>query len=199
MIIALDRLGEYDSPRACQLLSLDVNDLRRRFYGPPASWFQVASERAVPLEYSSSHVCSLLRAVLELCGGRVEPRQHAFDSELTAADNMQLYGRLLDIAGKTEVAFGRFDIKEMHSALVQSKASADGDELSTVQWIDRMKSSLPIGHPDGYLVRYPERQIRSTLISLEYPATGAGGSRERAGKRNTHIFVSCSPYGHAIR
>ena len=49
--------------------------------------------------------------------------------------------------------FGSFDLKEMHDALACSKVYTGVKDLAIVRWIDRMKNSLPIWYPDGYLVR----------------------------------------------
>ena len=141
-----------------------------------AGWLRVASEYAAPLKSSLRHACLLLRAALELCGGRVEPRQHAFDRERTVADNVQLYSYLVSIVGVTDVGFGNLDPKEMYNAFTRSKLSADESEADTVQWIDRIKNSLPVWYPDGYLVGDSEWPAVAVLIAIGYSPAGTQGA-----------------------
>ena len=61
---------------------------------------------------------SLIWALLELSGGRVDLRQHGFAEEYTASNNADLYASVLDITRKKH--FGDFDLEKMLNALSKS-------------------------------------------------------------------------------
>ena len=102
---------------------------------------------------------SLIRAVLELAGGMVDCRQHVLGQEYAISDNFNLYKILVGVSGTNW--FGNFDPKEMSNALLKSKVfndDADIGTLDTVGWSMQMMEFLPIGFPEGYLVRDRERR-----------------------------------------
>ena len=108
---------------------------------------------------AESQTISLIRSLLELSSGLVDCRQHALDREYKFSDNLNLYGSLVGVSGANW--FGNFDPKQMHDALSKSKAFEEDPGIHTVDtraWSMQMMEFLPIGFPEGYLVRCPERE-----------------------------------------
>lgn len=103
-----------------------------------------------------AQITSLVRALLELSGGRVDLRQHGFAEEYTASENADLYASVFDIARTKQ--FGDFDSEEMCNTLSKSPVfsrmaiSAQHLEQRTMKMMD----CLRLGFPKGYLVRSPE-------------------------------------------
>ena len=175
MIIGLSQLGEHESPPVRELLARDVDDVLRPFERPSAGWLQVVSEHAAPLTCSLRHVCSLFRIALELCGGRREPRQHAFDPEPTVADNMQLYSCLVEIEGTADIKAKSFDPESVRSTLARSRLFVGGSESSTIRWIDQIKNSLPIWYSDGHLVSDSTHPVQIALSMIGYSPVSVEG------------------------
>ena len=107
---------------------------------------------------------SLVRALLEFSGGRVEFLQHDFAEEYTASENADLYASVFDIARTKQ--FGDFDAIEMCNTLSKSPVfsgiTIDVQDLK--EWTTKMKASLRLGFPEGYLVRRPKARNISILI-----------------------------------
>jgi len=158
VFLGLNLLGSYDSRLALELLAKDEDDLLQPFWKGRRVLFEAASETEASmkmLEGLELHNISLLRCLLEFSGGRVERRQHALDPEHSISDNANLFGLLIGIAGTNP--FGSFDSKQMHGALSKSEIFAGDPDISTldtVEWSMQLMDFLPIGFPEGYLVRY---------------------------------------------
>ena len=174
MFLGLNLLGNYDSPPALALLTRDQDNLLQSVQNGYRDLSKIASEQATSVkmvECLELQTISLLRGVLELCGGRVECRQHAHDQEYTASENAAIYGSLIGITGTNR--FGNFDLKQMHNALVKSKVFAEDREFSAsnaVEWSMIMMNYLPIGFPEGYLVRYLKHQSNQYLCYQGLPS-----------------------------
>jgi hypothetical protein len=113
-----------------------------------------------------AQITSLVRALLELSGGRMDPLQHGFDDEYTANENADLYASVLGITRTRQ--FGDFDSEEMRimcttlsKSLVFSKLIICEQDLR--EWTTRMIEFLPIGFEKGYLVRYLKGRTDSML------------------------------------
>jgi hypothetical protein len=111
-----------------------------------------------------AQITSLIRALLELSGGRVDLRQHGFAEEYTISDNADLYALILDITRTKQ--FGDFDSEEMRNTL--SKSPVFSGMTIGVQdlekWTNKMMNYLRVSFSKGYLVRYPEGRTSSMLI-----------------------------------
>jgi len=153
-------LEKCDSPLALDLLAKDHDDLLQPFRKDHMDLCEAALENEVPiktLERSKLQTISLVRGLLEFSGGRVDCRQHAFDPEYTASDNLSQCGILIGITGINR--FGNFDSEKMYNALLKSKVFAedpDTSALDTVTWSIHMMNFLPIGFPKRYLVGQSE-------------------------------------------
>jgi len=158
VFLGLNLLGNYDTRVALELLAKDEDDLLQPFQKGHRDLFGAVSESEVPmkmLQGSELHNISLVRCLLEFSGGMVERRQHALDPEYPISDNANLFGLLIGIASTNR--FGSFDSKQMHGALSKSEIFAGDPDISTldtVEWSMQLMDFLPIGFPEGYLVRY---------------------------------------------
>ena len=88
---------------------------------------------------------SLVRALLELSGGRVDLQQHGFAQEYTFRDNAELYASVLDITGKATCE--NYDPEKIYQALSESPVFSD-TTTSTQDLEDRLTkimNFLPIG------------------------------------------------------
>ena len=111
-----------------------------------------------------AQLTSLVRALLELSGGRVDLRQHKYAEEYTASENADLFASLFNITRTRR--FGDFDPEEMCKTL--SKSPVFFEMAISVQDLEerttKMMDSLSVGFRKGYLVRYPEGQMSLMLI-----------------------------------
>ena len=158
MFIGLNSQWNYDSCETLELFAKDQADLLQPFQQCHTDPFKTLSESKAPIN-SEIQMISLVRALLELSGGMVDCRQHAFDQQYAISDNLNLCKILVGITD--ENWFGNFDPNEMYDALLKCKVfitDADIGTLDTVKWSMQMMQYLPIGFPVGYLVRYLERQ-----------------------------------------
>ncbi len=107
---------------------------------------------------------SLLRALLEFSGGRVDCRQHGFAEEYTPGENADLYASLLGIKKTRE--FEDLNSEKVYNELSKSPVFF-GMELGLQdleEWTTKTMGSLHIGFRTGYLVRYPKRRNSSLLM-----------------------------------
>ena len=99
-----------------------------------------------------AQITSLIRALLELSGGRVDLRQHGFAEEYTASENADLYASVFDIARTKQ--FGDFDSEEMCNTLAKSpvfsRMTISVQDLE--EWTTKMMDSLRLGFREGHLV-----------------------------------------------
>jgi hypothetical protein len=96
---------------------------------------------------------SLIRALVELSGGRVDLRQHGFAEEYTASENADLYASVFNITRTKQ--FGDFDLEKMCNTLSKSPVFS-GMAISVQDLGERtmkMMDYLRIGFQKGYLVR----------------------------------------------
>ena len=104
------------------------------------------------MERDETQITSLVQALLELSGGRVDLRQHRFAEEYTANENADLYASIFDITRTKQ--FGDFDSEEMCNTL--SKSPVFSEMATSVQdvkeWTTKMMRSLRVGFREGYLV-----------------------------------------------
>ena len=101
-----------------------------------------------------SQITFLVRALLELSGGRVDFRQHGFAEEYTTSQNADLCASVLEITRTNQ--FGDFDSEEMCKSV--SKSPVFSEVAISIQdlesWTMSMRDFLGVGFPDGYLVRH---------------------------------------------
>ena len=99
-------------------------------------------------------IISLFRCFLEFSGGKADFRQHNFRGSYTTKQNAFFCANFLGVFCSRQ--FGRFDPKEMHSALCKAKLFAGFPTIDlpdTVKWSHRMMLHVPVGFPENYLVR----------------------------------------------
>jgi len=107
---------------------------------------------------------SLLRALLELSGGRVDCRQHGFAEEYMASDNADLCASLLGIPRTRQ--FGDLNSEKVYNELLKSPVFS-GMEIGLQdmeEWTTKMMGSLRVGFRTGYLVRYSKGR-KSLLLT----------------------------------
>ena len=130
---------------SCQEILLDSLQLSLQFSVPP--------KRTKRDEYQ---ITSLVRALLELSGGRVDPRQHRFAEEYTASENADLYASIFDIVRTKQ--FGDFESEEMCNTLskspVFSRMTISVQDLE--EWTTKMMDSLRLDFREGHLIRHPK-------------------------------------------
>ena len=150
MVLFLNLTTDYDSLHAYHYLASNEDDLLESF--------QLSLPIPVPPERTrrdEAQITSLVRALLELSGGRVDVQQYGFAQEYTLRDNADLYASVLGIT--RERTFGDSDSKQIYKELLESPVfsettiSAQDLEESTI----KIREFLPIGFPKD-LVRYPE-------------------------------------------
>jgi hypothetical protein len=106
-----------------------------------------------------TQITLLVRALLELSGGRVEVQQHGFIEEYTASENADLYASVFNVTRSRQ--FGDFDPKEMCKMLSKSVAFS-GMAISiqyVEEWTVKMMDSLRVGFRKGYLVRHSQVEL----------------------------------------
>ena len=116
----------------------------------------------------------LLRQLVAFSGSEVMPRQRPFEPgnvEFSPRRNATVYGRVFGVDGSEP--FGQFDPEAMHSALLKSELFLpDSEETATVnvldaaRWRNRMLTTVPIGVPDNFSVRYSCPSNRWWLIQI---------------------------------
>jgi hypothetical protein len=90
-------------------------------------------------------ITSLFRALLEMCGGRVELTQRRFNEKYTAGENCSLLASVFDMKKTND--FGDFDVDRMCKEL--SKSPTFLEKSIRVQdlkdWSAKMKDCLELG------------------------------------------------------
>jgi len=155
-LISLNFQWSNDSCEALELRAKDQADWLQPFQKCHTDPFKGLLEPKRPtktLHGSELQIISLVRALLELSGGREDCRQNRLDQEYSISDN------LVGVSGTNW--FGDFNPKEMYKALSTSKVFIDDVDIGTldlVGWSTQMMDFLPIGFPEGHLVRDRERR-----------------------------------------
>ncbi len=154
VISFLNHETDLESFDAYDYLTSDKNNLLESL--------QSSLRRPVPPERTrsdESQMTSLVRALLELSGGRVDRQQHGFAQEYTVCDNADLYALVLGMTRKR--TFGDIDSEEMCNAL--SKSPVFSEETFSAQSLQnrtmQIMKCLHIGFPKDHLVQYPEERI----------------------------------------
>lgn len=111
---------------------------------------------AIPKRTKSdeSQITFLVRALLELSGGRVDCRQHGFAEEYTASQNADLFASVFEVTRKNR--FGYFDSEEMCKLVSKSPVFSEVaiSQQDLESWTTSMRDFLRIGFSDRYLVRH---------------------------------------------
>ena len=109
-------------------------------------------DSAFPDWNAEFHTISLIRRLLEYCGGKIDKRQHKFDANSISNDNLNIYCSLVGLAGSND--FGNFDSQSMLEQLAKSRifTSEDLQTLNVREWADQISDELDLGFPPGYLV-----------------------------------------------
>jgi hypothetical protein len=153
----------YDTPLVLDLLGKDEDELLQPFwdlYSDPSAYlpskiahFKARDGLLGAQNAAEFHRITLFQLLFELAGSETDVR-HQLDPEYTANYNANIIGSMLGVSGSKP--FGTFDSQKVLDALSKSPVFP-GD---TIHKLDVMKLSaklmghLPIGFPDGYLVRY---------------------------------------------
>ena len=106
-------------------------------------------------KHDETQIICLVRALLELSGGRVDLRQHGLAEEYTTSQNVDLFASILDVTRTNQ--FGESDSEGMCNLISKSPVFS-GVALSVQDlesWITKMSDSLCISFREGYLVRCP--------------------------------------------
>ena len=161
LFIALNLLGNYDTPTALALLGKDQEQLLESFWSTDLStWLLVADFEITPgsrvsQNIAKSHIISLLRYLVEFFEGREDKRQHKLDPRYTVKFNANIYGSIVGVSGSKP--FGIFDPQKILDALATSPLFPDDTvrELDVIKLSAQMMAQLPIGFRNGHLVCYP--------------------------------------------
>lgn len=102
------------------------------------------------------HCISLQWLLFVSCGAEHDFGPRKFDPKYTAGENANMIGSLIGIKGSNR--FGHFDSQAMANALSHSKVFTKYDisVLGIANLASKIMTSLPIGFPEGYLVRYSQ-------------------------------------------
>lgn len=107
---------------------------------------------------------SLIQALLELSGGRVDFQQYKYAEEYIASENADLYALLFNITRTKQ--FEDFDPEEMYKRL--SKSPVFSEIVISVQDLEEQTTKiidfLCVDFRNGYLVKYSKGQMSSMLI-----------------------------------
>lgn len=146
--------------------SSEVHDFLESTQDELLDTLQLSLSISIPAKRTrrEAQTTSLLRALLELSGGRVDCRQHGFAEEYTAGENADLYASLLGITKTRE--FEDLNSEEVYNELLKSPVFS-GMEIGLQdleEWTTKMMGSLRVGFRTGYLVRYPKGRNSSLLI-----------------------------------
>ncbi|KAM0794837.1 hypothetical protein BDR22DRAFT_977402 [Usnea florida] len=138
----LNLTKDYDSLHAYHYLASNEDDLLENF--------QLSLPIPVPPERTNcdeAQVTSLVRALLELSGGRVDVRQHECAQEYTLYRNADLYASVLGIT--RERTFGDSGSEQIYKELLESPVISEttitAQDLE--EWTLMMRKFLPIGFP----------------------------------------------------
>ena len=118
--------------------------------------FQLSLPIPVPPQRTNcdeAQITSLVRALLELSGGRVDVQRHECAQEYTLYDNADLYASVRGVT--RERTFGDSDSEQIYKELLESpvilETAITAQDLE--EWTMKMRKFLPIGFPKD-LVRY---------------------------------------------
>ena len=157
---------------ASELLQRDVNDWLHLILPYPEGLPDDSQKRTSPrvspherarlrLEQDRSELqtTSLLRLLFEYSGGESMPQQHRFemgDRDFTIGQNARLCGSAFGVDWSKP--FGQFDPKAMQLALSRSVLFTPSEDSAsvipdTVGWSHGMMRAVPVGFPEGHLVR----------------------------------------------
>lgn len=162
MFLGLNLLRYYNSCDALRLLAKDEADVLKPLKESQTNPLKALSKPEVPvirLKGLELQTISLVRGLLEFCGGMVDCRQHTSAQGYTTGDKLNLYGIVVGVTGTN-----RFGISIRRKCMMHSRSptlfakDADTGSLDTVRWSIQMMEFLPIGFPKGYLVFCTEQR-----------------------------------------
>lgn len=137
---------------------------------------------------------SLIRAFLEMSGGRVDREQHEFFDESTTDTNAELFTSVLEITRTKE--FGNPDMQEMIALITRSPLFSKS--MTNVQDLDdrtmEIGHSLLLGYEEGHLVEYPTIVNRPMLTRLESSTAGVNRIQLWSGTRVPPLLVGDCQY-----
>jgi hypothetical protein len=143
-----------------ELLDKDEGDILQLLQKTHTDLSWAASQIEVPVENTrrdEAQIVALLRALLEVSGGRVDCRQHEFDQEYGPSDNASLFCSIIGITLKSP--FVSLDPNQLHIALSKSKVFTEDNSVPDMEERSRkMMLNLHVGFPEGYLVQYPDKR-----------------------------------------
>ena len=159
MLLFLNLENNYNSKDAQTYLESDQDELLKSLQS--SIRIPVIPKRT---KRDESQITFLVRALLELSGGRVDFRQHGFAEEYTASQNADLCASIFEITRKNQ--FGDFDSEEMCKSV--SKSPVFSKVAISLQNLEsrttRMRDFLCVGFPDRYLVRSIKGRSNFILI-----------------------------------
>lgn len=136
--------------------SFEAHDLLESTQDELLETLQLSLSFSVPAKRTrrKAQTTSLLRALLELSGGRVNCRQHGFAEDYMVSENADLYASLFGITRTRQ--FGDLNSEKVYNDLLKSSIFSEMENglQDMKEWTTKMKSFLRIDFRTGYLVRY---------------------------------------------
>lgn len=134
MFLGLKLLRYYNSCDALRLLAKGEADVLKPFKESQKNSLKALSKPEVPVIRSKGlelQTISLVRGLLDFCGGMVDCRQHTFEQGYTIGDNLNLYGILVGVT-----CTNRFEISIRRKCMMHSRSPTFLPKTQTsVRWI----------------------------------------------------------------
>jgi hypothetical protein len=164
VFIGLQLLGDYNSDTAVELIKRDRNTWIKYFRD---LGLRKMRSREGDME-EHWHEISLLRGVFASAGGPRDPRQHRFDTRLSAVDNFLTLGNLLDVEldHLRPILFGRFDRNAMRRALMRSEVF-EGPDLDVEAMAADVLREVPLGLSGVLLPRWADTMSHATMMGFQ--------------------------------
>ena len=157
-------VDDYDTPVVLELLEKDEDELLQPLWDlhtdlsdylpSKIANFNARNGLTAAQREAEFHKLSLIRFLAEYAGLKRDVRQHMLDVGYSVNYNANIYGSIFGISGSKR--FGTFDSEKMIGALSKSPVfrGVTIRKLDVMELSAKLMSRLPIGFPDGYLVRY---------------------------------------------
>ena len=156
LFLCLNCCGRYDTSSVLDIVERDQKKWLQSFRNDHTNLSEllIATNFLIEIrEELRQQEISLFRSLLEFFDGKVDCRQHDFRINYTTSQNASLCARLLSVFCSCQ--FGRFDSKEMQSALFKSKlftGLSKSDVSDILEWSRRIMTSVSVGFSDKQLV-----------------------------------------------
>ncbi|KAI9736731.1 MAG: hypothetical protein M1834_000935 [Cirrosporium novae-zelandiae] len=158
LFIILNQLKDYNSTSAVEILAKDEDGLLSPF-------------REIHSDLSDSdqrQIISLVRLLLELCGGQVEVEQHYLNASYLYKNNEVLYGSLFGIKGQKR--FGEFNPEELYKAISRSNVftGSEIDVSNLIPWSTMLMVHLHIGYQTHFTLPPEVLEVWGTFDNIQF-------------------------------